>query len=343
MTQSDSYAQIEEEFAHVFSTSAIRTFKVQCDMEMAPLTMFEKGKESLPGFTVNGILSINSPVIQGSLVLCFTKDVFLEVLRRLFQDPTIEEIAEDAADAAAEILNILYAQAKTILNKKGYAVQMAIPSIMRGEEVSSVHDKRQNVKIIPFQMECGRLYLELSTMDPSKNKSKEPEKPAAESTGKVPVATKALFINQFVQATILTLKTQFQVETKHGKPFEKASENYIPFDVGASIGIVSNTVNGSFLIAFPKEVYCKLVEKIFGELPADVSPENTDLVAEVANMTLGAAKQVLNSQGHGIQMALPTIIHGREIHSNLPKGRKVFVMPFDTELGPFHAEIDVVE
>jgi CheY-specific phosphatase CheX len=62
----------------------------------------------------------------------------------------------------------------------------------------------------------------------------------------------------------------------------------------------------------------------FTELDAEVQ----DGASEITNICFGVAKQVLNTHGHAIEMALPSLILGREIQSSSKgQGQSTIVVP----------------
>jgi chemotaxis protein CheX len=334
-------AEFKNDLVQAFIGSTLITLKLQCKLEVKHTGTFNKGEKRQTPFVIGGMIGITNPSSKGAAILCFPKTIFLQILRQLLIDESITEITRDNEDAAAEILNIIFSQVKTALNKNGHHMQMAIPSVIRGTQVESYYPKNSAVSVIGFEANGEEFYVELlSTSVEEKDKvpatTHDKEKLAALHS-----SARTSFAMEFIKGTMHTFEVQFGLKLKPGKPFERDLNKEYPFDIGASVGVTSNTLNGSFMIVFSEQVFLKLASKMFNETITTFQPELDDLAAEIANMALGTAKKVLNQQGHGIQMAIPTIIRGSQIQSNQPKGRKFIVVPFQCDIGDFMVEIDV--
>ena len=71
----------------------------------------------------------------------------------------------------------------------------------------------------------------------------------------------------------------------------------------------------------------------------EITDELQDGVAEMLNIIFGHAKAILNTQGHTIQKAIPTVIRGDNIRTSHLSLSKVMVLSFVTDLGTFQIEI----
>jgi CheY-specific phosphatase CheX len=74
---------------------------------------------------------------------------------------TYEELTKDLEDGAAELLNIIFGQAKVGLNEKGYKISKAIPTIIRGESLRMRHSSLQPTMKIPFTSAAGSFVIEI--------------------------------------------------------------------------------------------------------------------------------------------------------------------------------------
>ena len=71
------------------------------------------------------------------------------------------EIDDELQDGAGELLNIIFGQAKAALNERGYGLDLAIPSVIRGNDLKVTHMTNSPAIIIPFTSEVGPLYIEV--------------------------------------------------------------------------------------------------------------------------------------------------------------------------------------
>jgi chemotaxis protein CheX len=73
------------------------------------------------------------------------------------------EIINEMQDAAGELLNIIFGQAKALLNdNKGYTIQKAIPTVVRGQSLQVHHLTRETAVILPFVTNLGDFHIEVS-------------------------------------------------------------------------------------------------------------------------------------------------------------------------------------
>jgi len=328
-----------DEFLQLFSSCTVHTLQVQCNTDAKPGVAFIKGENSLKKFEIGALIGVTSLTHRGTVALCFPKAIFLKILQSLLNEPA-EEITNENEDAAAELLNIIFSHVKAILNKKGHSIQMGIPSIIRGTALKTHHPKGQKVQVIPFRAREGEFHAEI-LLNPLENQEKKDSGRLGKEGSTLSPAEKTAFALPFVHGTIQTFKVQFGMDLKSGKPFNKVSSDQYPFDLAGIVGITSKTLQGSFQLVFKAEVFLKLASKVFNETLTSIRPDLEDLITELVNMVLGSAKRVLNAQGHGIEMAIPTLIHGSHLRASLPKERKVIAVPFQCEIGEFHVEIDL--
>ena len=118
------------------------------------------------------------------------------------------------------------------------------------------------------------------------------------------------FINPFLTSASEVIAMQTQSIVTPGAPFLKGPKESFGGDISGVIGLVSDHFNGTVIISFPEQTYCKIISKMLGEEFKELSPDIQDGAAEITNMIFGKAKVILNEKGYGIQMAIPTVISG---------------------------------
>lgn len=155
-------AKIDVGFINPFLVAALQIFDVQTQ------TKFTAGKPSVQNAGqsltdgIVGIIALNGARYRGNIALCFPKDVFLKVYERMLGEKHTE-ITADIEDAAAELLNMIYGQSKTVWNSSGYEFQPAIPTILRGEKISVRQQTGGPVIVLPFSGDVGSFYVEIAT------------------------------------------------------------------------------------------------------------------------------------------------------------------------------------
>lgn len=120
-----------------------------------------KGPDSLRYQTdIAGILEINCTSFKGGIALCFPEGVFLSIMSRMLGE-SYGEITPDLEDGAAEILNIVFGHAKTVLNTKGHSFEKALPTILRAPNIALDHISPKGAIILPFRTDDGIFCMEI--------------------------------------------------------------------------------------------------------------------------------------------------------------------------------------
>lgn len=337
------FPEFNDEWIPLFSSAAVQIFKVQCKLELKASPSFNRGTRNQTSPDIGAVIGITSPRFRGSAALWFPKAVFLHVVSQLFNEE-VHDIDSTNEDAAAELLNMIFGHVKTPLNKKGYDVQMAIPSTLRGSQIEAKYLKGSRVQVLAFQTPVGEFYIELLSQwveTPEKGEVEKPLPAAQPNTSPLSTKDRATFCMHLIRATVHTLKHLCQVDVTPGKPFDRLPQYKYPFDLASTVGITSQDLNGTFVMEFKQDVLLRLASKMFDEPIATYTSEIDDMVSELVNISLGTAKKSLRLEGHIIEMALPTIVKGSDLQAILPKGQRLIVVPFQSEIGEFHVELDI--
>jgi CheY-specific phosphatase CheX len=94
--------------------------------------------------------------------MSFKKEIFLQVISRMLGE-TFTEISPGIEDGVTELLNIILGTAKAILNDQhGHSIEMALPTLLYGENIQSTVDPQKTVIVIPFDSEVGPFGVEIS-------------------------------------------------------------------------------------------------------------------------------------------------------------------------------------
>jgi chemotaxis protein CheX len=322
-----------------FSKSTVKILKSMCKTDAIPQPVYKKGTQENFLFDVGGLIGVTSATNRGSIGIYFTEALYLKMISRLY-DENATKIDRTNEDAGAEIMNIIFGDAKVTLNQMGHNFRVSIPSVIRGTKISSPSSKLVDVLVFPFQTDAGDFCLEFTLIQlKEQEKIVEVEK---KGMGAFASISQAIFFKPFIDATISTLKTMCQVTASTGTPSAKKTSDAFSFDIAGQIGITSESVCGSYMVTFKKEVFLKMMSKMLGEEFKEIEPGMEDGVAELLNIILGHAKRTLNDDyGHAIQMALPTLIHGTTVRSNIQAGKTTIVVPFYSDIGRFVVEIIV--
>ncbi len=154
--------KIDVEFVNPFISGTIETLKVQCSTAAQAGKPYLKGTRGEANIAIAAILGLISKPFSGSIAICFPEKVFLAIMGRMLGE-TFTEITSDLEDGAAELLNIIFGQAKKALNERNLAVEKAIPSVVRGQDLYLKHMTMSSAVILPFETEHGAFYIEVGT------------------------------------------------------------------------------------------------------------------------------------------------------------------------------------
>jgi CheY-specific phosphatase CheX len=162
--RSTKYA-IDSNFFGPFVKATKMTIETQANTKVVIGKPFLKGESFAPATDIAGVISVSSNVFQGAIALCFHAKTFLHVYSNMVMEPH-DTITKEIEDAAAELLNIIFGVAKAELNtKENYAIQKAIPTIVRGNGLKVHHLMPSVAVVLPFETAEGTFYLEICTDD----------------------------------------------------------------------------------------------------------------------------------------------------------------------------------
>lgn len=153
--------KLDVDFVNPFIDSAITTLTGLCVVRGINPEKVRLKKNDAPMDTdISGSLAITSPNFQGNIAVSFNYDVFIKVLSAMLEEE-ISDINSENEDGAAEIINIIFGQTKAVLNSKGYELERAIPSVVKGHN----HNISSSVKIptlvIPIGSDLGTFFIQI--------------------------------------------------------------------------------------------------------------------------------------------------------------------------------------
>ncbi|MBX2987518.1 MAG: chemotaxis protein CheX [Bdellovibrionaceae bacterium] len=153
--------RLDTEFINPFIDAVINTFKVQLNLEIQPgKALLKKDVKPLP-LEIAGVISLASTHFHGTISLGFPGQVFLKVYETWLGE-THAAINQDIQDAAGELMNIVYGQAKAELNKKNYNIEKALPTVVTGEKLHLADTNKGTTLVIEFSSVHGPFIIEIA-------------------------------------------------------------------------------------------------------------------------------------------------------------------------------------
>lgn len=153
-------AHLDVSVLNPFLKATLSTFEVQCQTKLTAGKPHLKQKET-SNLAIVGVLTLDSEKLNGKISLCFSQKVFLEIYNKMFSEMHAE-ITDEIQDAAAELLNMIYGQAKVELNQVGHTFQRAFPSVVTGAKLRERPRESGPVMVIPFTSAIGDFDVEIA-------------------------------------------------------------------------------------------------------------------------------------------------------------------------------------
>jgi CheY-specific phosphatase CheX len=150
----------EQQIPIFFRNSIIETFKVQLGTHVEIEAIIpDSAKNTLsPDIACLSVLGIRSSSHNGSLSLGFPKDTFLAIVDKMLGEKHTE-IGPSNSDASGELLNIIYASARSKVNQLGFDFQPAIPTTVVGKDMHVAIGGETTVLKMPCKSELGPFIL----------------------------------------------------------------------------------------------------------------------------------------------------------------------------------------
>jgi chemotaxis protein CheX len=156
-----SKTTVDVEFINPFITATKTVLETQANLKLTPGKAYlRKPTENIP-MEIAGVLNLVCSEFKGSISLCFRGQVFLNIYESMVGEKHAQ-ITSEIQDAAGELLNIIFGQAKTVLNdQKGYSLEKSLPTILVGEKLKLHHQSRSPAIILPFDCSAGTFHVEI--------------------------------------------------------------------------------------------------------------------------------------------------------------------------------------
>ncbi|MGZ3787721.1 MAG: chemotaxis protein CheX [Bacteriovorax sp.] len=158
------------------------------------------------------------------------------------------------------------------------------------------------------------------------------------------------FSRPFIDAAKNIFETMIFSKLETQKPILK-TDTVSRGDVSAVLGLSGELEKNGYrchykamlVISFPYETYFKVASAMLGETYTAYVPDIHDLGGEIVNMVMGNAKRDLKGMGYTSNMAIPSMIEGKQHSIKYPSGTHVVLIPFLSAHGPVYMELCYME
>ncbi len=150
------------------------------------------------------------------------------------------------------------------------------------------------------------------------------------------------FVLPVVDTLMNVFTTMVQIEPEAGKSRIK-QDDISKGDVTGLLKMEGDTANGSISITFTKSVVIDLVKRMLHMDIDEIDEIARDMAGEMANIVVGGAKNLLEKQGHSINMSLPEVFDGEGHRIEHSFNGETIEIPFSIDSGNFYIEVNFKE
>lgn len=159
---SDSSGKMDVRFINPVLQSTMNVLKELTGFQISVGRPYLK-TNSEPSGDISGIVGVMSTGFKGTISLSFAEAGYLKIISTMLGE-NCTEINDENKDAVAEILNMVFGQAKKTLNEAGMDIKPAIPTVIRGAKHCIQHHENNPTIVIPFSSpEIGSFRSEVSS------------------------------------------------------------------------------------------------------------------------------------------------------------------------------------
>lgn len=149
---------MKAEFINPFLESTKKVIETMAFTEVEPGQPAVK-TDNLTWGTVTGIIGLASEKLTGTMLVSFEADSILAIVSNMLGEE-FKEVNEEVVDAVGEITNMISGQAKKIFSEQGYSFDMAVPVMVKGENVEITQLSGTPGLRIPFSTASGHFVVE---------------------------------------------------------------------------------------------------------------------------------------------------------------------------------------
>jgi chemotaxis protein CheX len=146
-------------FVNPFLIAALDVIKTMAFVDCTPGKPYLKTDRKASG-DVTGIIGITGDT-EGSLSITFNKTCIEHIVSNMIGEQ-VQGIDDQVRDAVGEITNMISGMARRELEKQGYVLRAAIPSVVSGQGHIIQHISPGPCVAIPFETEKGTFIVEVS-------------------------------------------------------------------------------------------------------------------------------------------------------------------------------------
>ena len=151
---------LDVDFINPFLHATIEVLKIQASTQAkSGKPYIQKEQETFLG-DISGVIGLVTETFSGSVVISFPEQTFLKIISKMLGE-TYTKLSKEIEDGAGELTNIIFGQAKVVLNEKGYGIRTALPSVVSGKDHSVKSLTNGQIVVVPFESDSGSFFIEI--------------------------------------------------------------------------------------------------------------------------------------------------------------------------------------
>ncbi len=152
--------RLDVDFINPFIDSSMKTLNGLCGVSnIKAQKPYLLGEEELE-IDISGTLEISSPYFKGTIGISFEDEAYKVIIGQMVKE-SVGDISLENQDGAAEIINIIFGQTKEVLRERGYNLDRAVPSVMRGRGHRVINNKSIPILLVPFHSDLGNFWMQI--------------------------------------------------------------------------------------------------------------------------------------------------------------------------------------
>jgi chemotaxis protein CheX len=151
---------LEQELVDAFRTGTQVTMEVQAQVKVTAGVPYVKTAQNKVVHDIAATMGLMSKSLTGAVALGFKEEIFLKIMSKMLGE-TFDGITTEVEDGCGELLNIIFGQAKKILNEKGHTFGKTLPSIFIGPSLRVRQLTPSPTIILPFESSEGLFHVEI--------------------------------------------------------------------------------------------------------------------------------------------------------------------------------------
>lgn len=151
----------------------------------------------------------------------------------------------------------------------------------------------------------------------------------------IPISLDEQLLNDVISSVTGVFREGFGIQV-NCKSHHIGRNQAISGDVSGMVGLLQNRLEGNLIIAFDEPAIFAILSRVYARDFNAIDNVVREGAAEMANMVYGYVKSSLNGRGHGLQMALPTVVVGHDHRILSTDSSKSLVAAFEFDQHTFH-------